>query len=83
MAGRTASRDAGVVHRRPTLEAGGGLVAGLTGCGRSNMVAWFGDRSHTLEGAAVMAGRTTTGDASVVHCRIGERCRRFVTGIAS
>ncbi len=72
-----------MVHRRPTLEAGGGFVTGLARCAGDDVRAGFGDRGHALEAAAVMAGGTARGDAGVVHRRAGERGRGFMAGLAT
>ena len=41
VAARTACSNAGVVHRRATLERGGGAMAGLAGRCSRDVGAWF------------------------------------------
>ena len=41
MATSTTTNYTGVVHRRATLERGGGAVAGLTSGSRRDVGAWF------------------------------------------
>jgi uncharacterized protein YodC (DUF2158 family) len=75
---RAASRDAGVIHRCASFEAGGVFMASLASHCRSNVVGRFGFHSRK---AAAVAGRTACGNASVVHHGRFKRYRGFMTGL--